>query len=93
MHYVKSRALQAMLRLVSRRGVAPVRRRLGLPLGPAARGGTCRPVAQLFANSFHLEAPQPLGPPQVRAGRGFTLLATLGFWLASWFPALCPALT
>ncbi|KAI8466828.1 MAG: hypothetical protein J3K34DRAFT_524234 [Monoraphidium minutum] len=48
--------------------IAPARAALGLPKGPAALGGTCAPLLELCASTWHVEPPRPLGPPQVLIG-------------------------
>lgn len=58
--------LSTALSLINTRGMAPIRAAHGLPRGGA--GGSCVPLVELCANSWLLEPPRPLGPPQVRGG-------------------------
>jgi hypothetical protein len=66
-YWVGTRALVKLLDVVGRRGVAPLRAAQGLPLGPAATGRSCAPAVQLDTNSWLLEPPQPIAPPEVRS--------------------------
>lgn len=66
LYFLGSRVLSTALGLINTRGMAPIRAAHGLPRGGA--GGSCVPLVELCANSWLLEPPRPLGPPQVRGG-------------------------
>jgi hypothetical protein len=65
LYWVGTRTLAAVAAFASNRGMAPLRRRYALPLGPPASGRSCVPMLKLDANSWLLEPPRPVGPPDV----------------------------
>jgi len=66
-YYVASRVLSRVLGFVAARGLVGIRRQHHIPLGSSSEGRSCAPMLQLCANSWHLEPPRPIGPPQVGA--------------------------
>ncbi|KIZ07003.1 hypothetical protein MNEG_0948 [Monoraphidium neglectum] len=67
-NYFLTRFLKGVTTTLGVRALADARRALGLPKGPASRGGGCAPMLQARWPAWHVEAPRPVGPPQVLIG-------------------------